>query len=126
MRLKSASDSCSAGFGSATPALFTSTSTEPKRSCVAAIMRSTSSSRLTSQGTASALPPAAVIDRASSSMRSVRRAASTTLAPAPASASDITTPRPEDAPVMMAVRPSRRNMRVGSSTIDPSPSEDVG
>ena len=57
--------------------------------------------------TASAVPPPERIRSASASMRSVRRAASETAAPASAQASAVASPMPEDAPVTATTRPER-------------------
>ena len=76
------------------PALFTMTSSRPKRSQAAPTIASTAAESAMSQGWATAVPPASLMaDRTSSSL-SLLRAASTTLAPAPARPWANVRPRP--------------------------------
>src|SRR5437868_130607 len=105
---KRSGDSASAGSGVPTPALLTRMSTRPKRSSVEASSRSRSLASTTSHGTDS---PS--ISLASASIRSARRAATTTDAPAPARTCAKRAPRPLDAPVTIATRPLSRK---GSKT----------
>ena len=62
---------------------------------------------VTSSDTTWAAPPSASISARSSLRRSVRRDASTTWAPAPASALANRAPSPLDAPVISAIFPSK-------------------
>src|SRR3954469_13956512 len=95
------------GPRSITPALLTSTSRRPSRSCACWTNARAWSSSPTSALIASAVPPSAVMRSASASMRSVRRAATATLAPARAHASAVASPMPDDAPVMATACPPR-------------------
>ncbi len=82
------------------PALQIITSSRPNVSTARATSARESASIVTSPGTASARPPAAVIARTTSSSRSARRARSTTAAPSAASARAVARPMPAEAPVM--------------------------
>ena len=84
----------------------------PKRSAAVASSASTSLVLRTSTGTASALPPAAVIASAtgSTSCGSPGNQPSTTFAPARANSVAVAAPMPDAAPVTTAVLPSRRNI----------------
>src|SRR5687767_14084431 len=87
------------------PALFTRISIEPAAAAVA-IIASTAARSVTSTLTAVARPPAAVMLSAVSRALSPR-AAAITCAPRAASIDAIARPMPRDAPVTMALRPSR-------------------
>src|SRR5687768_16913217 len=99
-----------AGTAVPTPALFTRMSTRPNSAIAASTSAWQSSGRATSVRTDSARRPAVSTAFSVSASRSTRRAPSTTSAPASARARANTTPRPEDAPVTTATRPSSRNM----------------
>ena len=92
-----------------TPALLTRTSTRPNARHAASASRSQSSGLVTSVSTATARRPCRSTLHASPRDDPLRRAPTTTSAPASASAAANATPRPEDAPVTMATRPSSRN-----------------
>jgi hypothetical protein len=114
-RRKWSTDSSSAGIGSPMPALFTSTSMRPAPASRArATSASQSASTVTSHPTGTSREPSSA---ASSSSRSVRRAAATTVAPAPWSTSANRRPRPLDAPVTTAVRPSSENRDAISAVV---------
>src|SRR5699024_4491826 len=99
-----------AGTAVPMPALLTSTSTRPNPSIAACARARHWSGSATSVATHSALRPVSRTSCAASSSRSARRAASTTSAPASANPRANATPRPDDAPVTTATRPSRRNL----------------
>src|SRR5215211_2438252 len=105
-----------AGNSASMPALFTSTSTRPKRPSVA----STSAAGASGSERSHETGKASVSSPASSSRRSCRRAASTTRAPAPSSTRANRAPSPELAPVTIATRPSRRNAARESSRGTPA------
>src|SRR5262249_5514213 len=88
--------------------LFTRTPRPPQVDATVSTARSTSSRRPTWQATASAVPPASSISRATASTPSWRRLATATRAPASASASAIARPMPRLAPVTSARRPASR------------------
>jgi hypothetical protein len=99
-----------AGCGYWPPALLTSTSIFPTRSCAAAARASTDSrSRMFTWAVSTRRPVAAWISRAASSRGSGRRAASSRSAPASARARAISRPSPVPPPVTNAVRPSSRS-----------------
>jgi hypothetical protein len=102
------------GPSSITPALFTSTSSRPSSSFVRVMNAFAWASSVTSVSIASARPPSPVIRSASASMRSERRAASDTAAPACASVIAVASPIPDEAPVMAATRPDRSGLCIAS------------
>src|SRR5436190_11093834 len=89
------------GPRSITPALLTSTSTRPSSDFARSMSECAAASSETSHVTASASPP---MREASASMRSERRAASTTPNPASARATAVASPIPDEAPVTTATR----------------------
>jgi len=91
------------------PALLTRISTRPKCSTAVLTRRWQSSGNDTSHATAMAVPPASSIERCTSRSLSTLRAARTMVAPTSAKARANATPSPDDAPVTIAIRPSRRN-----------------
>src|SRR5690348_792831 len=95
---RSISSACAAGPNS--PALFTSRSSRPQRSCTASKSAATDGGEVTSAGTTSAAPSGASF--AVSVRSSSRRPASATCQPAPSSALAMTRPSPELAPVTTA------------------------
>src|SRR5215210_3819029 len=99
----------SGGAPQVVPLLLTRTSIAPKASSVSATTLFTSSGSVTSQASASALPPRPSISALTSSSASFLRAQRTTLAPASESASAMYWPSPRPPPVTMAVLLSRRN-----------------
>ena len=103
----------------APPALLTSRVIGPALSA-AALSAATDSSEVTSQTTAVAVPPAAVISVTSLSRRSARRAATITAKPAAASWRAVAAPIPLEAPVTIAVgdmvTSCRRAVRMTSVT----------
>ncbi|MNT45360.1 hypothetical protein D3C72_1819420 [compost metagenome] len=105
VRSHSSTLSLSSGDSGITPALLTNTSMRPKASTVAAASFSRSARFATSVATAMASPPASRISATTWSSRSVRRAASTTLAPRAARWRAVDSPRPLLAPVTMATLP---------------------
>ncbi len=94
------------GPNDAVPAAVTSTSRRPKSATVCSTSATTAASCVTSVGTASARPPAALIAAATSAICWRVRAASTTAAPSRANASAIARPMPRPAPVTIATWPS--------------------
>ena len=87
-------------------ALWTMTSSPPKRSTVSATHASIGARSVTSVTMHSAVPPAARMASATGSPVAARRAAMTTLAPSAASLRAMPSPTPWPAPVTMATRPS--------------------
>src|SRR5579862_3845535 len=106
------------------PALLTMMSTRPPIVVASPTTLSISAGTQTSQRTATARPPSRMISAATSASRSSRRAASTTVAPARASALAKITPQPDDAPVTTAVLPVRSN-RLRSAFINCSPASEL-
>ena len=107
-------ESVSAGEGNCPPALFTSTSTCPKRASVASSSAATSASSRISQRTASGSLPASRSARSPCESRSSERPAMTTCAPSVASSSAVARPMPLAPPVTRATWPSKSpgaNMR---------------
>src|SRR6185369_9222060 len=94
------------------PTLFTSTSTPPKRSTVAATARSTAAPSRTSVGSASDSPPAAAMSAAVARAVSSASSSTATRAPNAASPTAIPLPMPAPAPVTTAVRPVRNALPV--------------
>jgi hypothetical protein len=96
------------------PALLTITSARPNssitwsRSCVRSF------SFVTSHRIGSAMRPVAPISFANSSRRSVRRADTTTSAPASAIANAVARPIPAEAPVTTAIAPSKSTLTLPS------------
>src|SRR5437667_2224577 len=90
------------------PALLTGTSTRPNVASVACTARCTSASSVTLPGTASARPPAAVIESAISSRISLRRPVIVTLAPSRANVVAMAAPMPVPPPVTMATLSASR------------------
>src|SRR5258708_5569621 len=82
------------------PALLMSTSTRPKPSTALWMSASTSARFVTSVASPMALPPLAEISRTTASIRSERRAPSTTFAPCPARSFAVLSPMPLLAPVI--------------------------
>src|SRR3989454_8607701 len=98
------------------PALLTSTSTRPNVASVACTARCTSASSVTLPGTASARPPAAVIESAVSSRISLRRPVVVTLAPSRANVVAMAAPVPVPPPLTMATLSASR-IEVSSSCL---------
>src|SRR5215217_2331836 len=99
-----------------TPALLTHTSIRPKRSAAWRARSCTASLSVTSVGTTSARPPAALHSSAVSRRLCSLRAASTTLAPCSARACAVVLPMPLEAPVMTTTEsPSARRTPFTSS-----------
>src|SRR5262245_35895747 len=92
-----------------TPALLTRIEMGPDTASPASNALVTEPLSVTSSATAQALPPAPRISASNSRRRSMRRAASTTAAPAPARTRAKCCPRPDDAPVTRAVLPASEN-----------------
>src|SRR6476620_7562663 len=101
-----------AGTAVPMPALLTRMSTRPNSSIARATRLVQESGSATSVATVSARLPACSTSRAVSASRSTRRAPSARSAPASARPWANATPRPLEAPVTTATRPSRRNMSV--------------
>src|SRR6478672_7559482 len=101
-----------AGTAVPMPALLTRMSTRPNSSIASATRLVQDSGSATSVATVSARRPACSTSRAVSASRSTRRAPSARSAPASARPWANATPRPLEAPVTTATRPSRRNMSV--------------
>lgn len=99
----SSSVSWSNGLSSATPALFTSTSTGPSAAVTAATMATTSASTPTSAGAPCAVIPAARSSSSSTRSREGVRAQTPTWYPARPRAKAMARPIPSVAPVMSAV-----------------------
>src|SRR3989304_6397142 len=97
------------GANSPTPALFTSTSTLSNSSTVRRTSASTAKRSVTSVGTTRRRPGKSASSGASSSSLSRLRAARTTWARLRANSRAVSRPIPEDAPVMITVRPSTCN-----------------
>ena len=93
--------------GRAIPELFTTMSGTPSASCTVSSPSLTLPASVTSNRIGCAVPPASRISPARTSSRSMRRAASATEAPCAARVRAKCRPRPLDAPVTSAVRPSR-------------------
>ena len=89
-----------------TPALLTRMVIGPSAASASAKACATEARSVTSMATAAAWPPLPRISAASCSSTSSRRAASATLAPAPASTRAKCRPKPEEAPVTSAVLPA--------------------
>lgn len=87
------------------PAFLTQSVKGPKVSTAAWARASTASSSVASVVTASAAPPAARMRSATASISSVRRAATTTDAPASVKATAMPSPMPRPAPVTTATWP---------------------
>src|SRR3989442_2618063 len=90
------------------PALLTSTPRRPSVASGACTARCTSASSVTLPGTASARPPAAVIESAISSRISLRRPVVVTLAPSRANVVAMAAPMPVPPPVTMATLSASR------------------
>lgn len=90
---------------SCTPALANTRSTRPSSAATRSAAAVTALRSVTSSGTASAVPPSAVMRSTSASRLSLRRAATATFAPSRANRSAVASPIPLDAPVTTAVRP---------------------
>src|SRR5438034_546962 len=105
-RFQSSSEVFATGALCATPALLTRMSTLPAFRVTALTRSATLAASVTSHGTAHALPPRPRISVATCSMRSVRRAATTTAAPSAASAFATAAPMPWPPPVTTATAPS--------------------
>src|SRR5262249_11262294 len=88
------------------PALFTRTSTSPKRAEAACSARLTASGSRASACSASAAPPLAPISAAVRSAVSASRSSTATRAPQAANPSATPLPMPAPAPVTSAVRPA--------------------
>src|SRR5262249_6807824 len=95
------------GLAKTPPALFTSTSTPPHRSHVAATARSKASPSRTSVGRPTASPPAARISASADAARSGASSRIATRAPYFAKPRAIPRPIPAPAPVTTATLPSR-------------------
>ena len=112
MRSQSSSVMSAAGvLGCSTPALLKAMSMRPNASvgrCSAAWIASL---LVTSQPTASAVPPSASIDATVSRPCSSVRSAATTLAPSRANAIAVARPMPLPAPVTKATLPAKRPFR---------------
>ena len=103
------------GPSSITPALLTRMSRRPSSSFVRVTNAFACASSVTSVSIASARPPSPSMRLASSSIRSLRRAASDTAAPARASVTAVASPMPDEAPVIAATRPERSGWCIRSS-----------
>jgi hypothetical protein len=93
-----------------TPALLTRIEIDPAAASPASNALVTDALSVTSSGTAHAWPPAARISASSPRSRSMRRAARTTAAPAPANTRAKCCPRPDEAPVTRAELPASAKM----------------
>src|SRR2546421_132795 len=118
-RRNSSGCSLRAGTAQPTPALLISTSTLPKWLRAASTSAVHCAGSLTSVATGRARRPAPTTCALTLPSRSVRRAPSTTSAPACASATAKPAPRPELAPVTTATFPSSRN-KSSTPAIEPS------
>ena len=115
-RMRSISSSSTLSIGrrpfSRIPALLTRTSIFPKASIAFATRFFTSSTFEMSVTTGRTVPPASLICAATSSSGSARLALMTTLAPSLAKRRAVALPTPEFPPVMIAVFPSKRPIRL--------------
>ena len=110
-----------AGYAVPMPALFTRMSTVPNSASVASTRAWQSSGRATSVRTVMARRPASSTSFRVAASRSSRRAARATSAPASARACAKATPRPEEAPVTIATRPSSRKRSRIVRSLTPAP-----
>jgi len=123
---QSSASIASAGTFRVMPALFTSTSTPPKRSTVRSMSSHTDDSSATSTGIAAvSTPVASATALAARSPASSSRFATTTSAPASASARAIALPMPRLPPVTTAVRSSSENASSTDTASQRSPIDSI-
>src|SRR4029453_4425803 len=92
------------------PALFTRTSSRPKRSAACLTKPAASTSRPMSASTKSAWPPLASISASTRLPRSASRSANATFAPSAANRRTVASPMPDAPPVTAAIFPLSRPM----------------